>query len=301
MPCLGKRVRREAAFGKGQGQAAVRNVVGRSDEASRRKGREAIDEALFGVELDGGRFAGDDSADRSGIFRGGEFARKSRGADGARSSIGVRTVEKKDDVARVAEGHFKHAGNVVENAEHADDGSGIDRFAEGFVVEADVASGDGRAESQRSFGYAVDHLRKLPHDFGLFRAAEVEAVRGARGRAPLAATLRAASATACIAPRCGLSWHQRPLPSVESARARLTSLVFGSLMRTTAASLAPGPASVFVRTEVSYCSVIQRLGASVGEASSRKKFGVRFVASGAKGNQSFSDSTRGAGRAIGRW
>src|SRR5207249_5934414 len=40
----------------------------------------------------------------------------------------------------------------------------------------------------------------------------------ARGRAPLAATLRAASATACIAPRCGLSWHQRPLPSVESAR-----------------------------------------------------------------------------------
>src|SRR5947208_1371674 len=35
MPCLGKRVRREAAFGKGQGQAAVRNVVGRSDEASR--------------------------------------------------------------------------------------------------------------------------------------------------------------------------------------------------------------------------------------------------------------------------
>src|SRR5438034_11555132 len=88
-------------------------------------------------------------------------------------------------------------------------------------------------------------------------------VVAARGRAPLAATLRAASATACIAPRCGLSWHQRPLPSVESARARLTSLVFGSLMRTTAASLAPGPASVFVRTEVSYCSVIQRLEASV--------------------------------------
>src|SRR5256884_3190785 len=147
MPCLGKRVRREAAFGKGQGQAEC-------------------------------CFASYSLADRSGIFRGGEFARKSRGADGARSSVGVRTVEKKDDVARVAEGHFKHAGNVVENAEHADDGSGIDRFAEGFVVEADVASGDGRAESQRSFGYAVDHLRKLPHDFGLFRAAEVEAVRG---------------------------------------------------------------------------------------------------------------------------
>src|SRR2546429_4906675 len=89
----------------------------------------------------------------------------------------------------------------------------------------------------------------------------------AMGRAPLAATLRAASATACIAPTRGLSWHQRPLPSVESARARLTSLVLGSLMRTTAASLAPGPASVLVRTEVSYCSVIQRLEASeIGRA-----------------------------------
>src|SRR5260221_619694 len=60
----------------------------------------------------------------------------------------------------------------------------------------------------------------------------------AMGRAPLAATLRAASATACIAPTRGFNWHQRPLPSVESARARFTAPVCGSLMRTTAASLA---------------------------------------------------------------
>src|SRR5437773_7972377 len=38
------------------------------------------------------------------------------------------------------------------------------------------------------------------------------------GCAPLQATLRAASATACIAPTRGFNWHQRPLPSVESAR-----------------------------------------------------------------------------------
>src|SRR5262249_26124440 len=113
-------------------------------------------------------------------------------------------------------------------------------------------------------------------------------------------TLRAASARACMAPTRGLSWHQRPLPSVESARARLTSLVLGSLMRTTAESLAPGPASVFVRTEVSYCSVIQRLEAIAGEASSFRKFCVRFVPSGENWNQSFSDSTRGAGAAMGR-
>src|SRR2546430_12343189 len=42
------------------------------------------------------------------------------------------------------------SSDLVENAEHADDGSGIDRFAEGFVVEADVASGDGRSEEHTS-------------------------------------------------------------------------------------------------------------------------------------------------------
>src|SRR5712671_3969350 len=122
----------------------------------------------------------------------------------------------------------------------------------------------------------------------------------AMGRAPLHATLRAASATACIAPVRGFNWHHRPLPSVESASARLTTPVSGSLMRMTAASLAPGPASVLVRTEVSYCSVIQRLEAIAGEASSLRKFEVRSVPSGAKANQSAAFSLLGAGAAIGR-
>src|SRR5204862_7988713 len=96
-------------------------------------------------------------------------------------------------------------------------------------------------------------------------------------------------------------WHRRPLPSLESARARFTPPVFGPLMRTTAASLAPGPAIVFVRTLVSYCSVIHRLEAIAGDASSFTKFAVRFVPSGAKANQSFSVSILGAGAAMGRW
>src|SRR6266849_5947549 len=96
----------------------------------------------------------------------------------------------------------------------------------------------------------------------------------AMGRAPLVATLRAASATACIAPTRGFSWHQRPFPSVARASARLVSL-----MRTTAASLAPGPARVLVRTEESYCSVIQRLEAIVGAANSLVKFAVRSAPS----------------------
>src|SRR5438046_5693706 len=73
------------------------------------------------------------------------------------------------------------------------------------------------------------------------------------------------------------------------------------LMRTTAASLAPGPAKVLVRTEVSYCSVIQRLEAMAGEASSFPRFAVRFAPSGANANQSFSVWMRGDGAAMGRW
>src|SRR5215813_9301796 len=89
----------------------------------------------------------------------------------------------------------------------------------------------------------------------------------AMGRAPEAATLRAASATACIAPTLGSSWHQRPLPSVERASAFILPFFSDSLIRTTAASLAPGPASVLVRTLVSYCSVIHRFDAIAGERS----------------------------------
>src|SRR5260370_9915406 len=144
---------------------------------------------------------------------------------------------------------------------------------------------------------------------GFSGVAEWRQLVAAMGRAPLQATLRGASATACIAPTRGLSWHQRPLPSVESARARLTIPVFGSLIRTTAASLAPGPARVFVRTLVSYCSVIQRLEAIAGDASSFTKLAVRFVPSGANANQSFPATSlsaptklamRGAGAAMGR-
>src|ERR1700732_3785544 len=122
----------------------------------------------------------------------------------------------------------------------------------------------------------------------------------AMGRAPLAATLRAASATACMAPTRGFNWHQRPLPSVESARARFTGPVFGSLMRTTAASLAPGPERVFVRTLVSYCSVIQRFEAIAGDASNFLKFSVKFVVPALKTNQSEGVSLRRGGCEIGR-
>src|SRR5258708_36087268 len=84
----------------------------------------------------------------------------------------------------MAEGDFQNFGGVVEDAEDADDGSGVDGFAESLIVKADVAAGDRRAEGGAGFGEAVDGFAELPHHFGLFGAAEVEAIRsGDRTRA----------------------------------------------------------------------------------------------------------------------
>src|SRR6267378_2550063 len=92
-----------------------------------------------------------------------------------------RSVEEEDDVALVAEGDFQDLRGVVENAEDADDRRWIDGFAESFVVEADVAAGDGRAEGGAGFGEAVDGFAELPHHFGFFGAAEIKAIRGGDG------------------------------------------------------------------------------------------------------------------------
>src|SRR5207302_1269806 len=167
-----------------------------------------------------------------------------------------------------------------------------------FSAARSIAGGSpatGQASGRRSIASLNCHITS-----GFSGLPKLRQFVAAMGRAPLQATLRAASATACIEPMRGFNWHQRPLPSVERASARFTAPVLGSLTRTTAASLAPGPASVLVRTEVSYCSVIQRLEAIAGDASNFTKFEVRFVPSAAKANQSAAVSFLGAGAAMGR-
>src|SRR5260370_24650912 len=94
---------------------------------------------------------------------------------------GTRSIEQNDGVAFVAEGNLEDAGSVVQNAKDPDDRGGVDGLAEGFVVEADVSAGDGRAESLAGFGEAVDSLRKLPHHFGFLGATEIEAIRRGDG------------------------------------------------------------------------------------------------------------------------
>ena len=73
------------------------------------------------------------------------------------------------------------ARSVFEQAENAENRRGIDGFAQRVVVEADVAAGDGNFQRAAGFGDAVDGFAELPHDFGLFGIAEIEAVGGGPG------------------------------------------------------------------------------------------------------------------------
>src|SRR6478609_9350974 len=93
----------------------------------------------------------------------------------------------------------------------------------------------------------------------------------ATGVAPVQETLRADSATACIAPSLGSSQHQRPLPSRAMAKARFDPLILIS------PASAPGPSTVFDCTMESYCSKIQRLEQMFGAAKSRFRFSVRSL------------------------
>src|SRR5690606_34914261 len=73
------------------------------------------------------------------------------------------------------------ARDVVDDPEHADQRSRVDRSVTGLVVEGDVAAGDRGAQFEASVRQAVDGLPELPHDLGVLRRAEVQAV-GDRGR-----------------------------------------------------------------------------------------------------------------------
>ena len=97
----------------------------------------------------------------------------------------------------------------------------------------------------------------------------------ATGVAPVQATLRAASATACIAPSFGSSQHHRPFPASAIANPRSgfasleprTSNPEPGLIRITPAS-PPGPCTVLLCTIESYCSYTHRLSQIFALASS---------------------------------
>src|SRR2546430_14623433 len=83
-----KRCGGKAGFGEGDGEAAVGKVVGGIDEAFRCESDETVDEALFGGQVDGWWFAGDDGGDGFRVFRGGEFAGAIRTGERRAAKIG---------------------------------------------------------------------------------------------------------------------------------------------------------------------------------------------------------------------
>ena len=101
----------------------------------------------------------------------------------------------------------------------------------------------GISSARAGFGDAVDGFAELPHHFGFFGIAEIEAIGGGPGARADGGHVARGFGDGVLAPTRGSSEHQRPLPSVESASARCVPL-----RRTTAASAAPGTASVLVRT-----------------------------------------------------
>src|SRR5207253_9022500 len=68
----------------------------------------------------------------------------------------------------------------LHESDNTDDGRGVDAFAEGFIVEADVAAGDRGVEEAAGVGHALDRLHQLRHDLGPVRVAEALAVAGSR-------------------------------------------------------------------------------------------------------------------------
>ena len=91
-----------------------------------------------------------------------------------------------NSVADRAKGHAQRAIRVFEQTENAKHRRGIDSLAQRFIVETNIAAGDGNPESGAGFGDAIHCFAELPHHFGLFRIAEIEAVSG--GHRPRAAT-----------------------------------------------------------------------------------------------------------------
>src|ERR1051326_2275112 len=66
--------------------------------------------------------------------------------------------------------------NVVQNADDSKHRCGVYPFAQGFVVEADVATSDGNLEFLAGLCKAVDGLRELPHDRRLLGISEIQAI-----------------------------------------------------------------------------------------------------------------------------
>src|SRR5262245_11201813 len=153
----------DGALGQCDGQAAVRDIMGRTENF-------LLDgvatTGLYGelhLEVDPRRRPSGDAMDAFEILAAAEFF------PGA--------AEENHHVT----GRFKprrgYAADLLEQANHADSRRWMDRRAIGFVVETYVAADHRNLQSQTSIAHAANDFGELPHDLRIFRAAEVQAIR----------------------------------------------------------------------------------------------------------------------------
>src|ERR1035437_5948047 len=161
----------EAAFGERHGEAAIAKIVRRFGETGGDDFADGLLHAFVAVEIRRGRQAPKLRFDFLCL----------RCAVEANLVAGPCAAQQDHTAARVLERNC-HWGSGFHQPHDADDGRGVDAAAEGFVVEADIAAGDGRVEEAAGLGHAFDGLDELGHDFGALGVAEVEAIGGGDGQ-----------------------------------------------------------------------------------------------------------------------
>ena len=85
-------------------------------------------------------------------------------------------TQQQDAVPRLREAHRDALAHIVDDAQDAHLRGGQDIASAGLVVEAHVAAGHRHAERPAAVHQSLDGLHELPHDFGVFRRTEVQAV-----------------------------------------------------------------------------------------------------------------------------
>src|SRR4051812_39394833 len=140
---------RKTAFGERHSESAFAQIVSRLYEPVSNRGGNQILQGAFIVEVDltGEQIDGFNQDDRIAVS--------------PECGSGDKT-------------HVLHHSNNADNRRR------IDVFAKGLIVETDVPTRYWSAEYIAGFRHSVHHFAELPHDFGMFRIAEVETVGGSQ-------------------------------------------------------------------------------------------------------------------------
>ncbi len=152
----------ESALDEGLGEPAVGQVVRGRQHAVAAAGDEHLGEQPLAVEVDLRRRAGEHPV--------------LGGRPLAAAELVAGLAEQQQHLAGTGQADRRAPGHVVEEPQHAHDRGRVDRHVAGGVVEADVAAGHRQAQRGAGVREAAGRLGELPHDLGVLRRPEVQAV-----------------------------------------------------------------------------------------------------------------------------